>query len=194
VKEIKNMISYHVGTYTNYYDIPAVQRKYILRSFMFLKMKTKPDGSFDKIKARLLADGKHQDESLYDLIASAMVSLKGVFLLFNIASYYGAILASIDIIGAFLNTGFTAQDPTVHVMIDHVTASQWVQIDPSCKPFLTYKLELVLTLDKFLYGLKQSPLKFQLHLALALKTGGYHQLKNDECMIIKRSQGKFCLL
>jgi hypothetical protein len=79
-------------------------------------------------------------------------------------------------------------------MIDPVTASQWAQIDPSSKPFLTYKGELVLTLDKFLYGLKQSPLKFQLHLAMALKTGGYHQLKNDECMFIKRSQGKFCLL
>jgi hypothetical protein len=34
-----------------------------------------------------------------------------------------------------------AADPTVHVMIDHVTASQWVQIDPSCKPFLTNKRE-----------------------------------------------------
>jgi hypothetical protein len=104
---------------------------------MFLKMKKKPDSSFDKIKARLVADGKHQDKSLYDLIASAMVSLKGVFLLFNIASYYGAILASVDITGAFLNTGFTAQDPTVNVMIDHLTAAQWAEIDPSCKPFLT---------------------------------------------------------
>jgi hypothetical protein len=194
VEEIKNMISYHVGSYTNYYDIPRAQRKYILRSFMFLKMKSKPDGSFDKIKARLVADGKHQDESLYDLIASAMVSLKGVFLLFNIASYYGAILASIDITGAFLNAGFTAQDPTVHVMIDHVTAAQWAEIDPTCIPFLTHKGELILTLDKFLYGLKQSPLKFQLHLALALKTGGYRQLLNDECMFIKRTREGFCLL
>jgi hypothetical protein len=81
-------------------------------------MKTKPDGSFDKIKARLVADRKHQDESLYDMITSAMVLLKGVFLLFNIASYYGSILASVDITGAFFNTGSTAQDPKVHVMID----------------------------------------------------------------------------
>ena len=194
VEEIRNMISYQVGTYTNYYDIPFAQRKYILRSFMFLKMKTKPDGSFDKMKARLVADGKHQDEKLYDLIASAMVSLKGVFLLFNIASYYRAILSSIDITGAFLNAGFTAQDPTVRVLIDRVTAAQWVNIDPSCAPFLTHKGELVLTLDKFLYGLKQSPLKFQLHLAAALKEGGYHQLKHDECMFIRRTRNGFCLL
>ena len=61
------MIGYHVGTYTNYGDIPPAQRRFILRSFMFLKMKTKPDGSFDKIKARLVADGKHQFAGLYDL-------------------------------------------------------------------------------------------------------------------------------
>jgi hypothetical protein len=134
VEEIKNMISYHVGTYTNYYDIPAAQRKYILRSFMFLKMKTKQDGSFEKTRARLEADEKHQDESFYDLIASAIVSLKRVFLLFNIA-YYGAILSCVDITGAFLHAGFTAQDHTVHLMIDHLIAAQWTEIDPSCKPF-----------------------------------------------------------
>ena len=194
VEEIRNMIGYHVGTYTNYGDIPPAQRRFILRSFMFLKTKTKPDGSFDKIKARLVADGKHQFAGLYDLIASAMVSLKGVFLLFNIASYYGAILASIDITGAFLNAGFTAQDPTVRMMIDRVTAAQWAELDPSCIPFLTHKGELILTLDKFLYGLKQSPLKFQQHLTAALKEDGYAQLQQDECLFIRRTKHGFCLL
>ena len=194
VEEIKNMISYHVGNYTYYNDIPLAQRRHILRSFMFIKLKTKPDGSFDKVKARLVADGKHQDKALYDLIASAMVSLKGVFLLFNIASYYRAILASVDITGAFLNAGFTAQDPTVRVLIDRITAAQWAKIDPTCTPYLTCKGELILTLDKFLYGLKQSPLKFQQHLAEALKTGGYSQLKQDECLFIRRTKFGFCLL
>ena len=128
------------------------------------------------------------------LIASAMVSLKGVFLLFNIASYYGAILASIDITGAFLNAGFTAQDPTVRMMIDRVTAAQWAELDPSCIPFLTHKGELILTLDKFLYGLKQSPLKFQQHLTAALKEDGYAQLQQDECLFIRRTKHGFCLL
>ena len=194
VEEIRNMISYHVGTYTYYRDVPLEQRQYILRSFIFLKLKTKPDGSFDKMKARLVADGKHQDRALYDLIASAMVSLKGVFLLFNIASYYRTILASIDITGAFLNASFTAQDPTVRVLIDRVTAEQWAKIDPTCIPYLTHKGELILTLDKFLYGLKQSPLKFQLHLASSLKAGGHSQLKHDECLFIRRVGNSFCLL
>ena len=46
----------------------------------------------------------------------------------------------------------------------------------------------MLTLDKFFYGLKQSPLKFQLHLAAALKEGGYSQLWQDECMFISRTR------
>ena len=63
VEEIMNMISYHVGTYTKYEDIPLAQRSYVLRSFMFLKMKTKPDGSFDKMKARLVVDGNTNIEA-----------------------------------------------------------------------------------------------------------------------------------
>jgi hypothetical protein len=193
-EEIGNMISYHVGTYTDYMDIPPAQRRYILRSFMFLKIKTKPDGAFDKVKARLVADGKHQHQALYDLIASAMVSLKGVFMLFNIASYYKAILASVDITGAFLNAGFTANDPTVRITIDKISTKIWSEVDPTCVPFITPKGELILTLDKFLYGLKQSPLKFQQHLTATLREGGYSQLKQDECLFIKRRSNGFCLL
>jgi hypothetical protein len=193
-EEIGNMLSYHVGAYTNYNYISLGQRRFILRSFMFLKLKTKPDGAFDKMKARLVADGKHQHQALYDLIASAMVGLKGVFMLFNIASYYWAILASVDITGAFLNTGFTANDPTVRITIDKISTKVWSEVDPTCIPFITSRGELILTLDKFLYGLKQSPLKFQQHLTATLLAGGFTQLKQDECLFIKRRSNGFCLL
>jgi len=39
----------------------------------------------------------------------------------------------------------------------------WILQDPQAAPYVTQG-ELVLLLDRFLYGLKQSPLKFQLHI------------------------------
>ena len=51
------MINYNVGHFTRRDEILPSSRKNILRAFMFLKNKTKPDGSYDKTKARLVANG-----------------------------------------------------------------------------------------------------------------------------------------
>jgi len=49
--------------------------------------------------------------------------------------------------------------------------------------------ELILLHHRFLYlGLKQSPLKFQLHLSRTLIDAGYRQSINDEYLFIKGLQ------
>ena len=63
---------------------------------MFIKQEFFPDGTMDKLKARLVADGIQQDRHLYDFISSATVSLQVVFLLFNIASYHQCFLSTVD--------------------------------------------------------------------------------------------------
>jgi hypothetical protein len=42
----------------------------ILPSKLFLKDKHKPDGTFDKLKARLVAGGHRQDHAEYDTVSS----------------------------------------------------------------------------------------------------------------------------
>jgi len=46
--EIQNMLQYKVGHYIRQKDVPHDKLKNILQSFMFLKHKTLPDGSYDK--------------------------------------------------------------------------------------------------------------------------------------------------
>ena len=58
--EVKNMLDYKVGHYVRQNDLTYVQKQNILRSFMFMKQKYFPDGSKDKLKARLVADGSQQ--------------------------------------------------------------------------------------------------------------------------------------
>jgi hypothetical protein len=58
IDEVKNMLDYHVGTYINYKDI--IKKNNIVNSFMFLKHKHKPNGDYDRTKARLVANGAKQ--------------------------------------------------------------------------------------------------------------------------------------
>jgi hypothetical protein len=44
--EIKTMLDYKVGRYIKYDDIPQEKKKNILRAFMFMKEKHKPDEEF----------------------------------------------------------------------------------------------------------------------------------------------------
>ena len=114
------MLDYKVGHYVHQHMLTYDQRKNILRSFMFIKQKLFPDGSMDKLKARLVADGSQQGRHLYDFVSSATVSLQVVFLLFNIASYYKCMLQTVDIRGAFLNAEFTPTDKPIYLKINKI--------------------------------------------------------------------------
>jgi hypothetical protein len=191
IDEIKNWIEFKVG-----HPVKRVPREHwnnVLRSFMFLKEKYKPDNRFDKTKARMVVNGAGQDTRLYDFISSTTVNLAAVFLLFNIASCFKARLATYDIKGAFLHAKFDHHTP-MYVIIPKEVASIWCEIDPTMKEFLNEKGELILELDKYAYGLKQSPLKFQQHLRKVLVSLGYAQLDNDDCVYIKVSQGHFSII
>ena len=183
--EINNMLTYKVGHYTHFKDVPKHLRRNILYSFMFLKHKEKPDGTYERTKARMVGNGANQKEHMYDLISSSTIALATVFLLFNIASYYRATLSSYDIKGAFLHAKFEASDEVTYIKINRQIAKLWVELDPEAAPYLDEKGELLLQLDKFIYGLKQSPYKFQQHLIKVLIKLGYVQQLHDECLFIK---------
>jgi hypothetical protein len=57
IAEIKNMLDYQVGYYVLYDKIPRKLRRNILRAFMFIKHKMRPDGTYDRTKARLVGNG-----------------------------------------------------------------------------------------------------------------------------------------
>ena len=191
MNEVKNMLDYKVGHYVHQFDLTYDQKKNILRSFMFIKQKFFPNGDMDKLKARLVADGSQQGRHLYDFVSSATVSLQVVFLLINVASHYKCMLQTVDIRGAFLNAEFTPADKPIYLKINKDVVPYWILQDPTAKPYVSDKGELLLLLDRFLYGLKQSPLKFQLHLTQTLVTAGYKQSLNDECLFYKLKGTKF---
>jgi hypothetical protein len=149
---------------------------------MFINHKTKPDGSYDTTKARLVSDESKQESHLYNLISSSTVSLSSaVFMLLNISTYFKAQIKTYDIKGAFLNATFKEDDIPIYIVTQKEIVQLWVMLDPSAEEYVNERGEIVLMLDKYIiYGLKQSPLKFQEDLTEELLLIGYKQCINDE--------------
>lgn len=148
--EILNMLTYQVGHYVRWNDIPPDKRKYIINCFMFIKHKTKPTGEYDKTKARLVANGTKLGDYMYDLISSATVALSSVFILFNIGSFYKCTIATFDIKEAFLHAKVKESDEVIYIRIPKEVADLWVEMDPLAKPFQCENGSLLLELEKFI--------------------------------------------
>jgi hypothetical protein len=131
---------------------------------------------------------------MYDLVSSSTVALASVFLLMNIASHFRSKLTTYDIKGAFLHAQFGAADEVTYIRINKEITKLWCEQDPSACEFVDGRGTLLLELDKFIYGLKQSPLKFQQHLTAVLNDLGYTQLTQDECLYIKHDGTDFSIL
>ena len=131
---------------------------------------------------------------MYNLVSSSTVGLASVFLMFNLATMIKCRLTSYDIKGAFLHAEFGEDDEVTYIKVKKDIATLWCELDPTAIPFVDSKGELILELDRFIYGLKQSPLKFQLHLTTVLQGIGYKKMANDECMFVKHKGKEYSII
>jgi hypothetical protein len=194
LSEIQNMIDFSVGFFIFWRDIPKNQRRNIIRAFMFIKEKYYPNGDHDKTKARIVADGSGQDTMSYDNISSSTIDLSSVFLLLNIGSFLRCVIVSYDIKGAFLHARFEEEDPTIYIKISKDIVQFWKLLDPTIENYEGMDGEVIMKLDKYIYGLKQSPRKFQEHLSETILSLGYVQSTYDKCLYIKKHFGNISIL
>ena len=194
--EIKTLLDAKVGHYVKIKDIPKDLRRNILPSFTFIKYKVHADGSFDRVKARHVAGGHLQTDldDMYTDISSTTVNITSVMLLLNIYTLTAGKLVTYDIKGAFLNAPWDKKDPKTYIRIDKHMTKVWTMIDKSAKQYLTGDGELIVELDKYIYGLKQSPLMWQMHLLNTLKRLGFTRLINDDCLYIYKRNNHFTLI
>jgi Reverse transcriptase (RNA-dependent DNA polymerase) len=102
--EMNQMLDRKVWKGVNNDLLNPEQRRSIIPCKIFLKEKTLADGSFDKLKSRIVAGGHMQDRDIYDNGSSPTVSTTSVFIIAALAAKDGRSLATIDFPGAFLNS------------------------------------------------------------------------------------------
>jgi hypothetical protein len=181
--EIDYMIKYRVMIPEMYDEsIREDLRRSAVPAHMFLKSKFLPNGSFDKLKARLVAGGNWQTEGTYGDTASPTVNPITVNTLINIMTVYDLECEAIDISGAFLSTPVLPSDKQQYVKLVPEVAQLWIRLYPEHRNYLHRDGYIYMRLEKYIYGLKQASNKFLHYLRDYLIANGFTQSIADECM------------
>ena len=182
--EITQMVSQGVFEPVPRGSLTRDERAKIIRSHMFLTAKYDADGSFMKMKARLVAGGNTQDRSVYDTITSPTASLAAVFMVAAMAAHEGRKICVVDITGAYLNASMG--DTVVHMRLDSHVSQCLRNLDPKFKGCESDDGSMTVKLNKALYGCIQSARLWFETLTRALKEE-YGMVSNpyDTCVLNK---------
>ena len=168
-------------------SLTQTQRKKAVRSFVLLKEKFKADGSFDKLKSRLTANGKTQDrEEVYRVFgetSSPTISNSSVLSLLTIAKAESRHIATIDVKNAYLNADLTGSD--LVVLLDKKVTSEYEKIRGDIKGMKTKNGELYCKLNRALYGTVEGAMAWYKDLSEYLKEVGFERNPYDHCVFNK---------
>ena len=179
--ELKQMLEKRVWVPIEGAKLTAPQRSAVIRSSMFLKRKNNADGTFLKLKARLVAGGDQQDKGLYDDLSSPTVSTSAVFTLLAVAAHEHRHVAVVDISGAYLNAYMTKGVP-VHMRLDRTMTGFITNIDARYKKHVDAGGGIIVLLKRALYGCVESAGLWYDNLSDSMRTLGcvFNRIGPDE--------------
>lgn len=185
--EIHSMENGDVSIMVHYRDIARDKRHLIVPAHMFIKDKHKADGSFDKTKARLVANGDRQHPDSVGETFSPTVNQISVFSLLNIAAANGSELSAYDIKSAFLVTPVDRTKKEIYLRIPREVAALWIRLYPERAQYLDSNGCLYVLLNKFIYGLQEASHEFHALLRKKLLTMGFKPTRADRCVFVKHT-------
>jgi hypothetical protein len=107
----------------------------ILKSHMFVVAKHLASGEFDKMKARLVADGRDQEQELYPDKSSPSVAIHSVFTVLGLmAEKPWRVTEKIDIKGAFVQTPMKGE--STYMRLDKSLTEHVINLFPDLKGFV----------------------------------------------------------
>ena len=154
-KELGGLIALHTWDLLRADSMPDGAN--IMHCHFVFAVKRKSDGSIEKFKARLVADGNTQKEGIdFDRIFATVVKTSTIRLLLIIAAAHDYNLSSIDIRQAYLQA--------------ELTGDLFMRCPPGVWPFDSQHRPMVCKLRRSLYGLKQAGREWALLFASFLLT------------------------
>jgi hypothetical protein len=107
--EINSLISQNVFD-TSSLDISNIDKILIIPSRVIFDTRMNADGTINKYKARLVAQGNHQDDSTFFDTFADTASARSINILFSIAAAENFAMASIDVKTAFLSKNWSTSN------------------------------------------------------------------------------------
>jgi hypothetical protein len=176
-------------------DLSARQVKNIIRSLMFMKTKFDGLGRFEKIKARLVANGKQQDRTLYPDTYSPTVALQSVMMCLTVAAKERRKLCAIDIGGAYLNAERVCEEGDEVIMeLEPMLVGILKKMAPEVKPYVDAKGRMLVKLNKAMYGTLDAAKIWYEKLTGVLTQMGFSPNSVDQCVYNKIIDGKQCTI
>jgi len=182
--EIHNLENNHVVKAVKRKHVTPEMKKYTVPSFMFLKFKYKADGVFDKVKGRLVAVGCDQDPETIGETFAPTVNPISVKTQLQVTVSEQLFLSAYDIKGAFLLSEMKNRrdGEVIYISVPANVVRYWRKLYPKYTD--AYVMEdgsMLFELQRYIYGLAESPNKFNELLDTHLKKLGFTQLKADRC-------------
>jgi hypothetical protein len=152
---------------------------------MFLVDKYDAEGNFEKVKARLVADGHDQDPTLYPNKSSPTVAMHSVFAVLGMAAEKRwRIVVKIDIKGAFVQTPMSG--PPIFMKLDPKIMRYAKEMYPELKEFEWTDQRLYTIMLKAMYGCVQASALWYALIRYELEKLGYRVSKTDACVFVRQ--------
>ena len=176
------------------------QDKRILRSIMNVTEKFLPtvdsngNRELDKIKARFCVDGRAQVRADYnsDEIESPTASMAAIFTVAQIAAAEKRFIMVGDVGSAYLNAHMPLDNPDkiLHMIVESDVADEIIRQDESFGKYRMRNGNILVRLNKALYGTIQSAKLWYEEIAGTLKNNGFTANPRDLCIFNKDVGGK----
>jgi hypothetical protein len=160
---------------------------------MFLVNKYLSDGSFDEVKARLVADGRDQDAELFPNKSSPMVAIHSVFTVLSLACQkHWWVVVKIDIKGAIIQTPMTG--PPIYMKLDPKITRMAKELYPEFNEFIWDDSCLYTILLKVMYGCVQASALWYALIRSVIEGMNYTVSETDKCVFMKQVGDRVYLL
>ena len=166
-------------------ELSDAERRRVIPSKMFLKEKFRADGTFEKLKARLVAGGHMQSREIYDNGSSPTVGTSSVFMCACIAAQEARSVSVIDFPGAYLNSEIPEGKPYVYMRLNKFLTMIMCAIDDNHRNFVNKDGTSVVRLKRALYGTIDASKIWYDNLVGKLKEMGYIVNPHDMCVLNK---------
>jgi hypothetical protein len=181
--EIMQMLDLKVWKEVDPETLSREEFRTVIYSLLFLKAKYAPDGEFEKLKARLVANGAQQDKSVYENVSSPTARLASVFFTAGMAARERRIVVTTDIVGAYLKVDMRGRK--VRVRLPPYVAQRVLKFRPQAKKYLLRDGSLIVELLKAMYGCVESALLLFEKVTETLLGAGFVPNPYDECVFNK---------
>lgn len=170
-RELNGLVEIGTFEFVKLSSLP--QNANVMRCHMVFTIKRQHDGSIEKFKCRLVADGNTQRWGIdFDKVFSTVAKLSTLRLILAIAAAFDYDLSSVDIRQAYLQAT--------------ISEDLFMAVPPGMPNTDSDGDPIVAKLKRSLYGLKQAGREWHSLFSATLCSWGFHQSTIDTCMFTYR--------